>query len=49
MQDGLVELICIPGVDNPADIFTKSLPTDVHARHTLALGLIPYHLAKGEY
>lgn len=49
IQDGLIELVRILSVNNPADIFTKSLPTDIHACYTLALGLILYHLAKGEY
>ena len=48
IQDGLVELVRIPGTDNPADIFTKPLPADVHARHTQALGLVPFRLAEGE-
>ena len=45
---GLLDLVRIPGVDNPADILTKPLPAEVHARHTATLGLGPYPLAKGE-
>lgn len=48
VDDGLIQLERIPGTDNPADIFTKSLPRDVHARHTLALGLAPARRAEGE-
>ena len=47
-NEGLVELVRILGVDNPADILTKPLSADVHARHTQALGLVPYRLAEGE-
>ena len=47
-ETGLVTLVRIPGVDNPADILTKPLPADAHARHTATLGLVLYRLAKGE-
>ncbi|GJE99426.1 Ty1/Copia family ribonuclease HI [Phanerochaete sordida] len=46
--NGLVELVRIPGVDNPADVLTKPLPAEAHARHIATLGLVPYRLAKGE-
>ena len=39
-QSGLTELVRIPGVDNPADVLTKPLPADVHARHIATLGLV---------
>lgn len=47
VTNGLVQLVRIPGTENPADIFTKSLPAEVHERHTRALGLVPYQLAEG--
>ena len=49
VSEGLVELVRIPGTDNPADIFTKSLPRKVHEKHTKALGLALSHLSEGEY
>lgn len=48
IDNGLLELMRIPGIDNPADILTKPLPADVHARHTESLRLVQYHLIKGE-
>ena len=45
---GIVDIFYIDGNDNPADIFTKPLPADAHARHTHTLGLVQFRLAKGE-
>lgn len=39
-DQGEVILTRIPGVDNPADIFTKALKEDVFKRHAKSLGLV---------
>ena len=48
VERGEVQLVKIPGVDNPADILTKALTHEAHAKHTANLGLVPYPSAKGE-
>ena len=47
-DSGLVKLERVPGVDNPADIFTKPLDTAKFAKHVEDLGLVPCPLAQGE-
>ena len=47
-DSGLVKLERVPGVDNPADIFTKPLDPAAFAKHLKNLGLVLCPLAQGE-
>ena len=47
-DSGLVKLERVPGVDNPADIFTKPLDKAKFAKHVKDLGLVLCPLAQGE-
>lgn len=41
IEDDSITTIWCSSLDMIADIFTKSLPTDLHYKHSLSLGLIP--------
>ena len=41
LQRGTITLQRVPTQDNTADVFTKALPRDTHARHLAGLGLTP--------